>query len=253
MTGDPMRRFERKTALVTGASRGLGRAIAAALGGEGAFVWIGHRARGHDAEAALAEVRTAGGEGALLAFDVRRGDAVEAALARASSERGPVDVLVNCAGIARDALFALMAPADFEEVVATNLVGTFHCCRAVLRAMLARRAGAIVNVASVAALRASPGQANYAASKAGVLALTRTLAAEAAPQGVRVNAVVPGLFAAGMAERLDRRVVEARREAIPLRRLGAAAELARAVAFLASDDASYVVGQALVVDGGLSA
>ena len=152
----------------------------------------------------------------------------------------------------RDALFALMDRADFDEVIATNLTGTWHCCRAVIRGMLARRAGAIVNVASVAGVRASPGQANYAASKAGVLALTRTLAAEVAARGVRVNAVVPGLFAGGMGERLDRRVLDARRAAIPSGRLGGPPELARAVLFLASDDASYVVGQALAVDGGLS-
>lgn len=246
-----MGRFEGKVALVTGASRGLGQAIAVRLGAEGAFVWVAHRTRAHDADAALAEIRAAGGDGATVAFDVRRADAVNAAFARVA-ERSPLDVLVNCAGIARDAMFALMPPDDFEEVVAVNLSGTFHCCRPALRAMMARRAGAIVNVASVAGLRASPGQANYAASKGGVIALTRTLAAEAAPHGVRVNAVVPGLFAAGMAERLDRRAVEARREAIPLGRLGAASELARTVAFLASDDSSYVVGQALVVDGGLS-
>lgn len=246
-----MRRFEGRAVLVTGASRGLGRAIAAAFAAEGAFVWIGHRLHAADAEAALGDVHAAGGDGALLAFDVRSAEQVEEAVARAAG-RAPLDVLVNSAGVARDALFPLMGRADFDEVIATNLAGTWQCCRAVVRGMLARRAGAIVNVASVAGVRASPGQANYAASKAGVLALTRTLAAEVAASGVRVNAVVPGLFAGGMGERLDRRVLEARRAAIPSGRLGGPPELARAVLFLASDDASYVVGQALAVDGGLS-
>lgn len=246
-----MRRFEGRAVLVTGASRGLGRAIATAFAAEGAFVWLGHRMHAADADAALAQVRASGGDGALLAFDVRSAEQVETAMARAA-ERGPLAVLVNCAGVARDALFALMDRSDFDEVIATNLTGTWHCCRAVIRGMLARRAGAIVNVASVAGVRASPGQANYAASKAGVIALTRTLAAEVAGRGVRVNAVVPGLFAGGMGERLDRRVLDARRAAIPSGRLGGPQELARAVLFLASDDASYVVGQALAVDGGLS-
>jgi 3-oxoacyl-[acyl-carrier protein] reductase len=246
-----MRRFEGKAALVTGASRGLGRGIATALAAEGAFVFLGHRAHAAEAEAALGELRAAGGDGALIAIDVRRPGEVEAAFEKALA-RGPLDVLVNAAGVARDAPFALASRADLDEVLETNLAGTWACCRAAVRGMLARRAGAIVNVSSVAGLRASPGQAGYAASKAGILALTRTLAAEVAGKGVRVNAVVPGLFAAGMGERLDRRIVEARRAAIPAGRLGAPGELANAVLFLASDEASYVVGQALVVDGGLS-
>lgn len=246
-----MGRFDGKITLVTGASRGLGRAIAVALGAEGAYVWIGYRARATDAETTLGAVRTAGGDGALLQFDVRKAAEVDAAVAAALA-RSPLDVLVNCAGVARDALFAMMAAEDFDEVIATNLAGTFHCCRAVVRSMVVRRAGAIVNVASVAGLRGGPGQANYAASKAGVIGLTRSLAVELAPQGVRVNAVVPGVFASGMAQRLDHRVLEARRAAIPLHRLGEGDELARAVLYLASDESSYVVGHALVVDGGLS-
>ncbi len=246
-----MGRFDGRIALVTGASRGLGRSVAVALAREGARVWIGHRSRADDAARTVEAVRAAGGDGDVLPFDVRRPGEVDAAVAEALA-RGPLDVLVNCAGVARDALAAMMPVEDFDEVIATNLAGTFHCCRAVVRGMVARRAGAIVNVASIAALRATPGQANYAASKAGVLAFTRTLAAEVAPHGIRVNAVVPGLFQSGLAQRLDHRAVEGRRAAIPLGRLGDADELARAVVYLASDDASYVVGHALVVDGGLA-
>lgn len=246
-----MTRFAQTTALVTGASRGLGRAIAVALAGEGAFVWAGYRAAADEAAKTVELLRAAGGDGAPLAFDVREPTQVDRAVASALEARGRLEVVVNCAGVARDELFAVMSQQSWREVLAANLDGTFNVCRAVARPMLAKRRGAIVNVASVAGLRASPGQVNYAASKGGVLALTASLAAELAPRGVRVNAVVPGLFAAGLVERLDRRLVEQRRAQVPLGRLGAAEELAAAVLFLASDDASFVVGQALVVDGGL--
>ena len=197
-------------------------------------------------------MREAGGDGNLLAADARDRAAVVAAVDRVTLERGGLDVLVNNAGLAGDEPFAMMAQESWDDVIAVNLDGVFHFCRAAVRPMLARKRGAIINVASVAGLRASVGQANYAASKGGVLALTRTLGAELAPRGIRVNAVVPGLIAAGMAARLDRRVAERARAAIPLGRFGAAEEVAKVVVFLASDDAAYVVGQALVVDGGLS-
>jgi 3-oxoacyl-[acyl-carrier protein] reductase len=136
--------------------------------------------------------------------------------------------------------------------MSANLDGTFNVCRAVARPMMGKKRGAIVNVASVAAQRASPGQVNYAASKGGVLAMTQTLAAELGPRGVRVNAVVPGLCNTGMVDAVDRRLIEARLKHLPLRRLGTGDDIAQAVCFLASDDAAYVVGQALVVDGGLT-
>lgn len=245
-------RFAGRTVLVTGASRGLGRAIAAAFGAEGAYVVIGYRARAADAAESLRQVREAGGDGVTAAFDVQDRPAVDAAVARVLADRGAVDVLVNNAALTRDELFPLMAEESWAEVIAVNLGGVFHTSRAVVRPMIARKKGAIVNIASVAGVHASPGQANYAASKGGVIALTRTLAAELAPRGVRVNAVVPGLVAAGMAARLDPHTAERKRAAIPLGRFGHADEIARAVLFLASDEAAYIVGQALVVDGGLS-
>jgi 3-oxoacyl-[acyl-carrier protein] reductase len=248
-----MTRFAGKTVIVTGGSRGLGRAMAAAFAAEGAFVVVGYLARERDAAQTLELVRAAGGDGRALAFDVSKRDQVDAAIEAVVAERGKIDVLVNNAGIARDELFPLMEQQSWDDVIATNLGGLFHCARAVVRPMLAACGGAIINVGAVSALRASPGQVNYAASKGGLLAFTRALGAELAPRGIRVNAVIPGAIAAGLAARLDRRVADRIRAGIPLGRFGTADEVARAVLFLASSDAAYIVGQALVVDGGLSA
>jgi 3-oxoacyl-[acyl-carrier protein] reductase len=172
--------------------------------------------------------------------------------ARAKRSSGGLDVLVNNAGVARDEPFALMSQNTWDEVLKTNLDGVFHCCRAAVRPMLAKKRGAIVNMASVAGQHAAPMQANYSASKGGVLALTATLGAELAPKGIRVNAVVPGFLDAGMAQRLDHGLAEKIKARVPIGRFGRAEEVAKAVLFLASDEASYVVGQALVVDGGLA-
>lgn len=243
-------RFEGSSVLVTGASRGLGRAVAIAFAREGARVGIGYRVREEEATRTLDAVVAAGGRGEALRFDVRDPAAVRGAVD--AFARGGLDALVNNAAVVRDQLFPLLAPEEWDEVLATGLTGAYHCCRAVAPVLMRQRRGAIVNVASVAGLRASPGQANYSAAKGGLLALTATLAAELAPRGVRVNAVVPGLLTTGMGSRLDHRAVERQREAIPLRRLGEGEEVARVVLFLASEEASYVIGQALVVDGGLS-
>jgi 3-oxoacyl-[acyl-carrier protein] reductase len=247
------RRFEGRTVIVTGGSRGLGRAMAVAFAAEGAHVVIGYLARDKDAEQSLAMVRAAGGDGTTMAFDVASRPAVDAAIDQVIRDRGRIDVLVNNAGIARDELFPLMDQQSWDDVIATNLGGLFHCARAVVRPMLSAGGGAIVNVGAVSALRASPGQVNYAASKGGLLAFTRALGAELASRGVRVNAVIPGAIASGLAARMDRRIAERIRTGIPLGRFGTADEVARAVLFLASDDAAYIVGHALVVDGGLSA
>jgi len=241
-----------KIVVVTGASRGLGRAIAVELATEGAHVYVGYRRREDDAQETMNAIRAAGGTCALLPVDVRDRAAVATALREVIEKKGRIDVLVNNAGVSRDNLFPLMSDEEWDEVIDVNLGGVMACCRAVVRPMMSEGHGVIVNIASVAGLHASPGQSNYAASKGGVVAFSRTLAAELAPRGVRVNAVVPGLVEAGMAASLDHRVVESRRGQIPLGRFAKAGEVARVVAFLASDVSSYVVGQAIVVDGGLT-
>jgi len=239
-------------AVVTGASRGLGRPIALELARSGARVGVGHHASERAAAETLAAIEAEGGEGFPVRFDVTDAAAAREALDGVQRAEGRIDVLVNNAGIASDAAFAMSGARDFQAVVDTSLAGTVNCCRAVIRGMLARGGGAIVNVASVAGIRAARGQTAYSAAKGAVLAFTRSLAAEVAPRGVRVNAVVPGLLDTGIAARMDPRWLEERSRQIPLGRLGKGEEVARAVAFLASDEASYVVGAWLVVDGGIS-
>ena len=244
-------RFTGKSVLVTGASRGLGRDIAIAFAREGARVGIAFRSRRDEAEVTLTAVRDAGGSGELLSFDVRDAGAVDTAVT-AFAANGGLDVVVNNAATLRDQLLMLMSPDDWNDVLAVNLTGAFHVSKAAVRCMLAAKSGAIINVASIAAVRASTGQANYAASKGGMVAMSQTLAAELAPRGIRVNVVVPGMLTTGMGQRLDHRAAARYREAIPLARFGEADEVARAVVFLASNDASYIIGQQLIVDGGLS-
>ena len=245
-------RWEDSTVLVTGASRGLGRSIAKAFAAEGAFIGLGYHRFDQKAEQTLAEIQDMGGSATLVKADVRDAEAVDRAIRVFLAQRDGIDVLVNNAAIVDDKPFALMSADSWTAVLQTNLGGVYNCSRAVVRAMMAKGKGAIVNIGSVAGLIASPGQANYAASKAGIMALTRTLAVELAPKGIRVNTVVPGFLTEGMAQRLDRQRAEDRRSLIPLARFGNPEEVAHAVLFLASDDASYITGQQLVVDGGLS-
>lgn len=245
-------RFEDQCVVITGASRGLGRHLAVAFAAEGAYVAVGYRARRDDAQATLDSCREAGGDGELLGLDVRDHPAVRAALGELDRARAGIAVLVNNAGVARDGLLALGAPEDWDDVLAVNLGGTYHCTQAVARPMMGRGGGAIVNVASTSALRAVEGRSSYTTSKAAVIAFTRSVARELAPRGVRVNALVPGYVDTGMAARMDRGLKASAREAIPLGRFAAPEEIAAAALFLASEQARYIIGQALVVDGGLT-
>lgn len=247
-----MNRFRDKSGIITGASRGLGKALAKAFASEGAFVGVGYYRNQKEAEQTVLEIRLAGGEAMPVKADIKNASEIQNAFSSFISERKGIDFLINNAGIIDDQPFALMSEDSWSLVTQTNLGGTFHCARAVVRSMIARKNGVIINIGSVAGIRANPGQANYAASKGGIEALTRTMAAELAPMGIRVNAVIPGSLREGMTLRLNRCVVESIQNRIPLKRLGELDEVAQTVLFLSSDAAGYIIGQSIIVDGGLS-
>ena len=238
-----------KAAIVTGASRGIGRAIALRLASAGALVVAG--ARADHAEPVAREIETAGGTAIAVALDVTEAASI-AALAQTALERfGRIDVLVNNAGIVRDQLLLRMKPEEWDAVICTNLTAAFVCCRAVLRPMLKQRSGRIVNIGSVVGRTGNPGQANYAASKAGLEGFTRSLALEVASRGITANVVAPGMIETDMIAALDERAREALGGRIPMGRLGTAEDVAAAVCFLASDEASYITGQVVGVNGGM--
>lgn len=235
-------RLDGKVALVTGASRGIGRAIAVELARAGAQVVVGCRSGVEEAEALAGEIG-----GRAVQADVGQPEEA-AALVEAA---GDLDILVNNAGLTRDGLIARMSDEDWRSVLDTNLGGVFHTSRAAARRMMRRRSGSIVNLTSVVGIHGNPGQTNYAAAKAGIIGFTKSLARELAPRGVRANAVAPGYIQTALTDVLT----EDQRQAIlantPLGRLGAPEDVAGAVRFLCSDEASFVTGEVLLVDGGL--
>ena len=238
-----------RVALVTGASRGIGRAIALSLAARGAAVVAA--ARGGNAQGTVDAIAAAGGRAAAADVDVTDGAAVERAVAGALEAHGRLDILVNNAGITRDQLMLRMKREDWDAVLATNLTAAFTCAQAVLKTMVKQRSGRIINITSVVGQAGNPGQANYAASKAGLIGFTKALALEVASRNITVNAVAPGMIDTDMTRAIGGQAHEAWAERIPLKRLGTAEEVAAAVAFLASDDASYITGQVLAVNGGM--
>lgn len=245
-----MGEFDGKIAMVTGAARGIGRAIAEELAGRGARLVLCDLREEWLAETAEA-VKALGSEARSLAVDVGDSEAVNKAVAASLEAFGRVDILVNNAGITKDTLLVRMSDEDWDQVIRVNLRGAFLFSRAVAKPMMKQRGGAIVNIASIIGLIGNAGQCNYAASKAGVIALTKSSARELASRGVRVNAVAPGFIASKMTEALSEKVRNDMLAAIPMGRLGSPEDVARVVAFLAGDAAGYVTGQVVNISGGM--
>lgn len=240
-----------KIALVTGGGRGIGRAICLELASRGAKVIVNYNRSAAAADEVVAQIEAAGGVAKSLQTDVSDADQVAAMFKAIIAEFGRVDILVNNAGMTRDNVIMMMKPADFDAVIETNLRSCWLCCKTAARTMMRKRSGSIINITSVVGIAGNGGQTNYAASKAGIIGLTKSLAKEVAARGIRVNAVAPGFVETDMTADLADEIKEKAIEAIPLGRMGAPEDIAKAVAFLASDEAAYITGQTLVVDGGM--
>ncbi len=250
MSGGPGILAER-VALVTGGSRGIGRAIAIELARSGARVVFTYRSNPEGAEATKKRIEELGGNASAIPCDVVDLTAVEGLVSKILQDHSRLDIVVNNAGITRDQLIVRMKPEDFDAVVATNLRGTWNVCRATARPMLKARSGRIINLSSIVAETGNTGQTNYAATKGGVEALTRSLARELGSRGITVNAVAPGFIETEMTRDLPSDFVQGLQAQIPLGRMGSVEDVAQAVRFLASDDAAYITGQVLRVSGGL--
>lgn len=240
-----------KTALVTGASRGIGAAIAKKLAARGFMVIINYGHSSAAAEEVKNQIEQAGGQAVLMQGDVSSGDDVDRMFKDIKKTWGRLDVLVNNAGINRDTLLVRMKEDQWDAVLSTDLKSVFFTTKAAASLMMRQRSGSIINIASVVGITGNAGQANYAAAKAGVIGFTKSAAKELAARGIRVNAIAPGFIETDMTDAIPEKIREGMLETIPLRRGGKAEDVANAVVFLASDDAGYITGQVLKVDGGM--
>ncbi|GAX40628.1 3-oxoacyl-[acyl-carrier protein] reductase [Tolypothrix sp. NIES-4075] len=245
-----LRYLQGKVAIVTGASRGIGRAIALELATQGAYIIVNYASSSRAAEALVEEITTASGQALALQADVSQAEQVDALFNSVMEKCDRIDILVNNAGITRDTLLLRMKPEDWQAVIDLNLTGVFLCTRAASKIMLKKRSGRIINITSVAGQMGNPGQANYSAAKAGVIGFTKTVAKELASRGITVNAVAPGFIATDMTSKLSN--TEEILKFIPLNRYGQPEEVAGMVRFLAADPAAaYITGQVFNVDGGM--
>ena len=244
--------LENKIAVVTGAGRGIGRGIALALAREGAMVVVNYNGSKERAEEVVRTIEEAGGKAAAIQCNISDFEPAKEFFANVVKEYGKIDILVNNAGITKDNLMMKMSEEEFQSVIQTNLAGTFHGVKFVTRPMMKQRQGRIINIASVSGVIGNMGQANYSASKAGVIGLTKAAAKELASRNITVNAVAPGFVATEMTDVLSDSVKEAAVATIPLGRFGEVEDIAETVVFLASDKAKYITGQVICVDGGIA-
>lgn len=244
--------LEGKTAVVTGAGRGIGRAIALRLAAEGAAVIVNYNGSAKRAEEVVNEITAAGGRAEAVQCSVADYESVAAMMDGVVKKYGSIDILVNNAGITKDNLLMKMSEEDFDAVIDTNLKGVFNCMKHVARQMIKQRGGRIINISSVSGVLGNAGQANYCAAKAGVIGLTKSFAREAASRGITVNAVAPGFIETEMTDVLSDAVKAGATEQIPMKHFGTTEDIAGTVAFLASDSARYITGQVICVDGGMA-
>lgn len=247
-----MEKAKQKVALVTGGSRGIGESIAKRLARSGMKVVLNYNASREKAEAVAAAIRKEGGDAIIMACDVADPASVQTMFSEIKEKTGGVDILVNNAGVTKDTAMYRMTSDDWNQVISTNLSGTFHCIKAASFDMMKKKAGRIINMSSLSSFYGAPGQANYAASKAGIVGLTRCLASEFGPMNITVNAVIPGLIPTDMTSKIPQGKMDTLASKIPLKRLGGTEDIASLVDFLSSDAASYITGQVIMVDGGLS-
>lgn len=243
--------FKGKIALVTGASRGIGREVAIQLASKGAYVIVNYAGNKEAAEQVVKEINEAGGQASAYQCNVTDFSAVKDMVSYIVKEHGTIDIVVNSAGIIKDNLLLRMSEAEFDDVVDVNLKGTFNVCKHAIRYMLKKRGGRIINIASVVGITGNVGQANYCASKAGIIGLTKSIAKEVAGREITVNAVAPGLIKTDMTSAISEKTKQEYIDALPIKRIGTPADIANAVCFLASDNASYITGHVLNVNGGL--
>ncbi|PJF23482.1 MAG: 3-oxoacyl-[acyl-carrier-protein] reductase [Phototrophicales bacterium] len=247
-----MTTLQDRIAVVTGASRGIGREIALELARRGATVIINYHSSAAAADEVVAQIKSLGGMAEAFQADVGDAEQSENLIKKATSDYGKIDILVNNAGITRDNVIMMMKPEDFDVVIQTNLRSTWLCSKAAVRAMMRKRYGRIINITSVSGVMGQAGQTNYSASKAGIIGLTKALAREVGSRNVTVNAVAPGFVLTDLTKDLPQDLTSKLNEFIPLGRWGDVADVAKAVAFLASDDAGYITGHVLNVDGGMA-